>query len=300
MEETSNVNCTLYCYPFSLYSIMVRYLIHLAKTYSEPHDATSPELRIREQILDLDHDENIAEWYLLNVNRKGQVPAMTIEGAASPITDSLDISFWLCNLFPQLLPSQHEATIRRLLHDLHAIEGISITIRRREGPEEDLIDPCVDNVLARDDIGPEYRQALEAKKVFDDSHVPKASHHANVDRAEQQTATLLAEVARLYEQHGQNTWLLGADVGPTLLDAQIVPFISRIEDAGRARLVPEVLLQYAAARRASPEWNIVMGGKGTVGRKEYGPVRDMYDMSAEVPPTMLYIARRETVTGLGV
>ncbi|KAK8091714.1 hypothetical protein PG997_002075 [Apiospora hydei] len=280
---------------------MVRYLIQLAKTSSEPHDATSSELRIREQILDLDHDENIAEWYLLNVNRKGQVPAMTVEGAVAPITDSLDISFWLCDMFPQLLPPQHEATIRRLLRDLHAIEGISITIRRREGPEEDLIDPCVDNMLARDDIGPEYRQALEVKKIFDDSHVPKASHHTNVDRAEQQTATLLAEVARLYEQHGQGTWLLGgADAGPTLLDAQIVPFVSRVEDAGRARLVPEVLLRYTAARRASPAWDVVMGGKGTIGRKEYGPVRDMYDMSAGVPPTTLFIPRWAKGAGLSV
>lgn len=91
---------------------------------------------------------------------------MTIEGTATPITDSLDISYWLCNLLPHLLPLEHEPTIRRLLRDLHAIEGISVTIRRRDGPEEDLIDPCVDDALARDDISPEYRQALEAKKIL--------------------------------------------------------------------------------------------------------------------------------------
>lgn len=73
MAELSSVNCTLYCYPFSLYSIMVRYLIQLAKKSGEPHDTTSSALRIRERALDLDHDENIAEWYILNVNRKGQV-----------------------------------------------------------------------------------------------------------------------------------------------------------------------------------------------------------------------------------
>ncbi|KAK8076268.1 hypothetical protein PG994_003540 [Apiospora phragmitis] len=290
MDEMSSVNCTLYCYPFSLYSIMVTHLIQLAKKSGEPHDATSPALHIRERVIDLDHDENIAEWYLLNVNRKGQVPAMAADGTAASITDSLDISYWLCGMFPQLLPPQHEATIRRLLRDLHAIEGISITIRRREGPEEDLIDPCVENMLARDDIGPEHRQALKAKKIFDDSHVPKASHHVNIDRAEQQTASLLTDVARIYEQHGRgSSWLLGADVGPTLLDAQIVPLVTRVEDAGRARLVPEGLRRYAAAGRASPEWDVVMGGKSTIHRKEDGQV---CDMTAEGPLTTLSIPRR--------
>ncbi|KAK7960708.1 hypothetical protein PG996_011350 [Apiospora saccharicola] len=289
MDERGSVNCTLYCYPFSLYSIMVRYLIQLAKRSGESHDETSSALHIREQALDLDHDENIAEWYLLNMNRKGQVPAMTVEGRAAPITDSLDISYWLCDMFPHLLPQQHEATIRRLLRDLHAIEGISITIRRREGPEEDLIDPCVDKALARDDISPEYRQALEAKKIFDDTHVPKASHHANVDRAEQQTVSLLDDVARLYEQHGKGNWLIGDDIGSTLLDAQIVPFITRLEDAGRSRLVPEVLLRYVAARMASPEWDVVMGGRSTIGWKED---RQVYGMSADVPTTTLFVPRR--------
>ncbi|KAK8015848.1 Thioredoxin-like protein [Apiospora marii] len=272
MDEKGSVNCTLYCYPFSLYSIMVRYLIQLAKASGEAHDATSSALSIQ----------------------RCQVPAMMVEGRAAPITDSLDISYWLCDMFPQLLPSQHEATIRRLLRDLHAIEGISVTIRRREGPEEDLIDPCVDNALARDDISLEYRQALEAKKIFDDTHIPKASHHANVDRAEQQTASLLAEVARLYEQHGgkKGTWLLDEDpdTGPTLLDAQVVPFVTRLEDAGRARLVPDGLRRYAADRRASPEWDVVMGGRGTIGRK--GDDGQLFDMLAEVPPTTLFMPLR--------
>ncbi|KAK6852144.1 thioredoxin-like protein [Apiospora arundinis] len=298
MENTNPVKCTLYCFPFSLYSIMVRYLIQLAKRSADSRDIASSALNMHEQILDLHHDENIDEWYLLTVNRKGQVPSMVIEGTAAPITDSLDISYWLCGMFPQLLPRQHEATIRRLLRDLHAIEGISVSIRRRDGPEEDLIDPCVDDMLARNDLSPEYRQALEAKKGFDDTHVPKSLHHVNVDRAEQQTAALLAEVASLYEQHGRpgssiSTWLLGEEVGPTVLDAQVLPFVTRVEDAGRSRLVPEVLLQYAAARRASPEWDVVMGGKDTVWRKKYGQVRDAYDMSADLPPaTTLLVPRR--------
>lgn len=125
----------------------------------------------------------------------------------------------------------------------------------------------------------------------DDTHVPKASHHVNVDRAEQQTASLLAEVARLYEQHGMGSWLLGnADTGGfTLLDAQFVPFVTRLEDAGRSRLVPEVLRQYAAARRASPEWNVVMGGRRTIGRKED---ERPFNFSAEVPPTTLFVPGR--------
>lgn len=122
--------------------------------------------------------------------------------------------------------------------------------------------------------------------------MPKASHHVNVDRAEQQTAALLAEIADLYEQHGGSNWLLGDEAGPTVLDAQIVPFVTRVEDAGRARLAPETLLRYAAARRASPDWDVVMGGKSTIWRKEYGQVCDTYDMSADLPPPVtLFVPR---------
>lgn len=63
MNDNSSVKCTLYCFPFSLYSIMVRYLIQLANRPADSHDAASQKLSIHERILDLQHDENIDEWY---------------------------------------------------------------------------------------------------------------------------------------------------------------------------------------------------------------------------------------------
>ena len=73
MDDIISVYCTLYCYPFSLYSIMVKYLIRLIERSAKSHDGASRALKIRERLLDLQHDENIAEWYILDVNRKGQV-----------------------------------------------------------------------------------------------------------------------------------------------------------------------------------------------------------------------------------
>jgi hypothetical protein len=58
---------TLYHFPFSLFSIMVRYAIALGQA---SHEAG---LRIEEKIVDLHRDENLSEWYLTEINPKGQV-----------------------------------------------------------------------------------------------------------------------------------------------------------------------------------------------------------------------------------
>ena len=52
---------------------MVRYLIQLARKPADSHDPASSKLNIHERIMDLQHDANIDELYLLTVNRKGQV-----------------------------------------------------------------------------------------------------------------------------------------------------------------------------------------------------------------------------------
>jgi hypothetical protein len=59
----------LYHFPFSPFSIMVRYAVSLR---GEPSSA-GETISIGEKIVNLHRDENLAEWYLLEVNPKGQV-----------------------------------------------------------------------------------------------------------------------------------------------------------------------------------------------------------------------------------
>jgi hypothetical protein len=94
---------------------------------------------------------------------KRQVPALTGPDLDPPLADSLDISYWACGLYPKLLPKQYEATIKEFLSNLHNIQALSLSV-----PPEDCGEkfpcPAVDAVLAKEDIRPQYRQALERKR----------------------------------------------------------------------------------------------------------------------------------------
>jgi hypothetical protein len=89
---------------------------------------------------------------------------MVVEGLVSPIADSLSISYWFCDVYPELLPETHGSQIRTLLSQLHSIEALSLSAARPEQPEEDIVDPSCDQVLGRTDISDAYRHALQCKK----------------------------------------------------------------------------------------------------------------------------------------
>lgn len=99
-----------------------------------------------------------------------QVPALTGPKLSAPLTDSVDISYWLCGHYPKLLPPDHESTIRDMFRKLHDIPIFTLSARRDSMPPEWLangIPPtAVDALLARPDseISPQYRQALEKKR----------------------------------------------------------------------------------------------------------------------------------------
>lgn len=93
-----------------------------------------------------------------------EVPTMVVDGLAAPIRDSLEISYWLCTIYPKLLPQSHEVKIRTWLSELHAIEGLSLSAARPEQPKEDIVDDACDELLADTDSSDEYRRALEYKK----------------------------------------------------------------------------------------------------------------------------------------
>ena len=92
------------------------------------------------------------------------MPALTGPGLDPPLTDSLDISYWLCSFYPGLLPREYEVTIRTLLSKLHDIQALSLSVTDKEDRSEVVPCPAVDALLAKADISFHYRQALEYKR----------------------------------------------------------------------------------------------------------------------------------------
>jgi len=161
---------TLYVFPFSLYSLMVRYTLALGGAFHT--DAATRVLRVTLKLINLHHDEELAEDFLRNINPLGQVPVLA---AASPDTepllpkpmpDSLPISYLLVREhYPGLLPALHAEAIRGLLSELHAIEGMSLSVRKIS-PEMAVrvLNNGLEDRLKMEDISEEYRQMLRVKK----------------------------------------------------------------------------------------------------------------------------------------
>lgn len=151
--------CILYHHPLSICSLMVRYTFAVA---GAPY-AGEKAIDLDEQTVDIFDNKHLEEFYLCQVNPKGQVPALTSPGyLARPITDSLDITLWACERYPTLRPEAHRQDIDRLLRDLHAINFFSLSFNKRPGLARQFTDG-VEQRLARHDISTEYRRALERK-----------------------------------------------------------------------------------------------------------------------------------------
>ena len=164
-DAEEDASYVLYVFPFSLYSLMVRFTVSLG-TAAAPGDASHPIIERR--LVNLHRDDNVAEWYLTRISSKGQVPAMVGGRLSAPLTESLDISKFLCEYhFQGLMPSRFRETMDDLMGRLHEINGmsLSVTASADEFPEGIPI-ASVDELLSRDDISPEYRAALEAKKAL--------------------------------------------------------------------------------------------------------------------------------------
>lgn len=80
------------------------------------------------------------------------------------------------------------------------------------------------------------------------------------------------------ESGGDNDWTFGAQVGPTVLDSHLLPFVLRCIDADNSELVPEELRRWAGDKAKSPAWGRVMHGRPTQYHPSMGPLEDMKEM----------------------
>ncbi|KAE8155071.1 hypothetical protein BDV25DRAFT_135404 [Aspergillus avenaceus] len=249
----------LYFFPFSIYSIMVRFTIALAL---RDKFASRELVRLTYQLVNLHRNENLEEGYLVNVNPKGQVPALTAKSLPAPLTDSLSISYWVCERQPSLIPETHRASIHRLLSQLHCIQG---------NPQN----PAVYDLLARRDITPEHRRALEYKRDCQNKQIESLFDDGGQQRTNK-ARDLFSDVLLEYDKFNRGgVWIFGDDIGPTVLDAHIVAFIARLIDVQLMEFVPSELLKYAKVVMGLPEWEQVMHGRPTEWDPSLGPVDEL-------------------------
>ena len=76
--------------------------------------------------------------------------------------DSLAITYYLASAYPSLVPQEHEAQIRQLLQDLHAINYFSLSFGGGPGMAQ-IFKDGVQRRLDVVGISERYRAALEVK-----------------------------------------------------------------------------------------------------------------------------------------
>ncbi|KAI1046769.1 hypothetical protein LB505_011110 [Fusarium chuoi] len=279
MTDWKNAEYTLYSSPFSLYSMMARHTIQLGPT---THGATPPK-SITLHFINHKAHENLGEDYLINVNPRGQVPAMKGNLLKETLTESRAISLHLAEKhYPAMMGDKYENIVRDLFERLHAVYGLSISNPKPTAEMTQRNPSPVEKMLQRTDISPQYRAALEAKLAFHDQHNAIAFQPDVVAKHRADLKTIFEQVVEhrkrsgSYEDHDQ--WTFGSDIGPTILDSHLLPFTLRCLEVGSDDLVPLELQHWAKAKEKSPSWQKVMHGKPTTYHPSMGPVAEMSEM----------------------
>lgn len=92
------------------------------------------------------------------------MPALTSPALASPFTDSYDISKWLCEKQPELIPEDHREIIQKMMEKLYSFHAMTLTI----GPDErkhGILNRAAE-LLEKKDLTERHRRALELKSVL--------------------------------------------------------------------------------------------------------------------------------------
>ncbi|RFU75034.1 thioredoxin [Trichoderma arundinaceum] len=258
---------TLQYFPFSLYSLMVRFALVLGKRLN-PENAPKVEIKL----VNLHREENYSEQYLTLVNSRGQVPALTSPALPAPMTESYDISKWLCEKQPELVPEQHREEIQTIMDKLYSFHAKALTA----GPEEKKhgIPNQAAELLEKKDLTEGHRRALEIKSVFHDLCHDDMFTPENIQDVEDKARSYIEALDRALSEHSQGKlWVFGER--PTIVDAHATAMILRLIDVNRQDVLTERVQEYARGVSASEEWDEVTHGRTTLWNVSLGHVADL-------------------------
>ncbi|EXJ63634.1 uncharacterized protein A1O5_11395 [Cladophialophora psammophila CBS 110553] len=256
----------LYYNPFSICSLMVLYTLRVKGEPKSAADAVDPE----ERFIDIYTGEQMTESYL-EKHPKGTVPALLAPSLGVKLIDSTDITKYLCDRYPSLVPAAHKQTIESLLEELHEISYVTISFKPEDRRTEGVME-AVREIMAQPDTSPRYREMLQVKldghqkrlQTFQDKNQSVASVEADSRRYLEKISQLLCSKHGGGQEHQEQTWIFGDEVGPTALDAHTVVFIARLLDAERAHLIPEDVLRYGKPKLESDAWLGITKGNPTL------------------------------------
>ncbi|KAI0833932.1 hypothetical protein F5Y06DRAFT_280223 [Hypoxylon sp. FL0890] len=244
---------TLYAATYSSCSLMVLMTYEMRGAPREGR----PEMKLERKFIDISRKggEQLSEFFLLKVNPKGQVPVLVNEKLLEkPLTESVDISYYIADWYPSLLPPQHEQVIRELVDEMHEISYKLLTF----GTETKLPQLSRNWLLEqakRTDISTEYKKALEYKaeliKGWADNHSEK-DLAVNEERTRKFCAKILALMEKRPEEKDKFTYIFGPE--PTVLDAHAVVFFGRVYDKERLDLLPPTLVKWHEDIRKTDLW----------------------------------------------
>lgn len=125
-----------------------------------------PEMIIEPSVIDISPGitEQLSSNYLCNINPNGLVPALANKVLfTNPMVESTNISWYIAEWYPQLLPAEHESEIREFVGELHQINAGVLTM----GPGGKVIPLLLEKtrtLLKQEDITGEYRDLLVSKE----------------------------------------------------------------------------------------------------------------------------------------
>lgn len=152
---------TLYHAPYSVRSIMVRTAFGMKGAVRD--GKSDMTLEYSTVNITNDNPEQLNEKFLCKVNPKGAVPALVNEKLLpEPITECVDISYYICDLYPNLLPEEHESLIKEMLDELHKINFTILTFGPDSNHQAKLADH-IRELLSQPSISKEYSEALSRK-----------------------------------------------------------------------------------------------------------------------------------------
>jgi hypothetical protein len=180
---------TLYWHPYSISALMVRYTV---ETRGPPKDG-EPDWTVETKVVNIFAGEQISEHFLCDVNPKGQVRISTSNCAENPdssltmypprllltlraqvpvltnpdilpkpLADSQDITLYITERFPRLLPRDLQDEILKGLAHLHEINYFTLTFTDKPNLMASLRS-IAERDLADSNSSTRYKRALEYK-----------------------------------------------------------------------------------------------------------------------------------------
>ncbi|KIV90010.1 hypothetical protein PV10_07360 [Exophiala mesophila] len=246
----------LYYNQYSVCSLMILHTLAWKGSARKPED----EIVFQTKEVDIYNEEQLSEDFLCNINDHGQVPVVQDAGKSeAPIVDSLVITNWLAEKYPDLIPKEHEAEIQQFLIDLHALNYFSLSFPGRPQVAQQF-EANVQRRLDDSNISDRYRKALEFKMGVIKRDKSGGVVPAAVAENERRAKALLSALADKLPNN--ESWLYGSKA--TALDAHLVCFLARLIDVGRGHLIPSQLREYADWVMEKPEWDNIMRGRRTM------------------------------------